>query len=229
MTGIRAKLRDDGSRTTGPLRFDPSARPVNSRRRSWIAVGLVLVLLSALTGGIVLARIADRQPVLALAQPIERGEILTNSHLRVVEVAAEEDLGLVPADQGRELVGLTATGPLPAGTLIAKGTFTDGSIIPDGWEVVGLALGPGAYPVGTLRPGDHITVVETPDPATTATAGEREDPVVLVRGAEVYAVEPVGELTGTLMISIAVPDEVSADIASAAAQDRVRLVLEAGR
>ena len=228
MTAIGSKLRDRTSPGIAELRLNPTT-PARSRRRSWIAVGVVLVLISALAGAVVIARIADRQPVLALAQPIERGEVLAPEHLRIVEVAADDTLALVAADARGELIGLTAVSALPAGTLLTVGSFTEGPTIPDGWEVVGLALEPGGYPVSTLRPGDLVTVVETPHAAASTTSEGAATGRILAEGAEVFAVEPMGDLTGALMVSVAVPRSAAADIASAGAQDRVRLVLESGR
>lgn len=206
------------------LRIGPPRGQAWRRRPWWMAMGLALVLVSGLIGTMVVARVADREPVLALAQPIERGEALTASHLRVVEVAAD-DLELVPAERRDALMGLVAAGPLPAGTILVQGHFTDGPIVAPGSKVVGLALEPGAYPVRGLRPGDRVTVVRTPPrvAATDATEPAR----ALASGVEVFAVEPLSDATKALMVSVAVPQEVAAEVAGAAAQDRIRLVLEA--
>ena len=93
-------------------------------------------------------------------------------------------------------------------------------------QVVGLALDPGEYPVSGLRVGDIVAVLgadPSPDAEVTAAA------TVLAERATVYAVEPVTEGMPQLLVSLAVPADVSTSVAAAAAADQARLVLlEAG-
>lgn len=225
---IQAPRRIRGGLLDDALRLEPPAGQLRRPRLSWIAFGLVIVLASGLAGAIALARVANRQPVLALAQTLERGEMLSDRHLRIVHVAVDEDITLTSADRRGEVVGLVAGSTLPAGTLINREQFTDGPPIPSGWRVVGLALEPGEYPTSTLRSGDRVEVIETPDPAR-GSGDTSSVAAVLSREAEVFAVERLSETTPTLMVSIVAPDPAAARIAAAAAQDRVRLVLMAPR
>jgi Flp pilus assembly protein CpaB len=206
------------------LRLDPPTGQARRPKLSWVALGLAVVLAGGLFGAITLARVADRAPVLALAMPIERGETLTDDHLRVVHVAADEQLPLVSADDRELLVGLTATGPLPAGSLVTREQFSDGPQVPDGFSVVGLALQPGEYPIAALTPGDRVEVVRTPDP-TGARSDSGTGAAVLTDDAEVYAVGPLSETSAGLMVSLTVPQDAGPAVAAAAAEGRVRLVL----
>ncbi len=210
------------------LRVEPSRGQARRPNVSWIVLGLVIVLASALGGAISIARAADRQPVLALGQPLERGEALTDEHLTTVHIAADEDMPLTPVAQRAELVGLVARTSLPAGTLVNREQFTNGPVVPAGWSVVGLALEPGEYPTAALRAGDRVAVVQTPDP-NGPRSGLAQDTTVLSENSEVFAVEALSESTRAQMISISVPGDVAASIAAAAAEDRVRLVLVAPR
>jgi Flp pilus assembly protein CpaB len=212
-------------RGRGPdLRLDPPAGQARRPKLSWVALGLAVVLAGGLFGAITLARVADRAPVLAMAMPIERGETLTDDHLRVVNVAADEQLPLVSADDRAQLVGLTATGPLPAGNLVTREQFSDGPQVADGFSVVGLALQPGEYPIAALTPGDRVEVVRTPDP-TGARSDGGSGASVLTDDAEVYAVGPLSETRAGPMVSLTVPQDTGPAIAAAAAEGRVRLVL----
>jgi Flp pilus assembly protein CpaB len=218
-----AKTRQPRGRTPD-LRLDPPAGQARRPKLSWVALGLAVVLAGGLFGAITLARVADRAPVLAMAMPIERGETLTDDHLRVVNVAADEQLPLVSADDRAQLVGLTATGPLPAGNLVTREQFSDGPQVADGFSVVGLALQPGEYPIAALTPGDRVEVVRTPDP-TGARSDAGSGASVLTDDAEVYAVGPLSETSAGLMVSLTVPQDTGPAIAAAAAEGRVRLVL----
>jgi len=221
-------IRGNGSTRTEPerLRLDPNARVGRRPRTSWIALGLLVLVGFGLFGAITVARVAGREPVLALAQPIQRGEQLTAAHLAVVNVGTDDAVALVPAADRDDLLGLTATAGLEAGTLVTRTQFAEGPTVVAGFSVVGLSLSPGEYPTATLRPGDLVVVVRTP--ATTPLEREDNEPVVLVEAAEVFAIETLSETAHTVMVSIVVPDNVVPEIAAAAAAGRVRLALVGG-
>lgn len=218
-------FRSSGPTHTEPerLRLDPTARLGRRPRTSWIALGLLVLVGFGLIGAITVARVAGREPVLALAQPIERGEQLTAAHLAVVNVGTDDMVTLVAASDRGDLLGLTATAGLEAGALVTRSQFAEGPTVPAGSSVLGLALQPGEYPTATLRPGDRVVVVRTP--ATTPLDRENIGPAVLVEAAEVFAIETLSETAHTVMVSIVVPAGAVPDIAAAAASDRIRLAL----
>jgi hypothetical protein len=206
------------------LRLDPPQGQARRPKLSWIALGLAVVLAGGLFGAITLARVADREPVLALTTPIERGQLLTAEHLRTVNVASDEQLSLVALEDRDELIGLVSTSSLPTGSLLAREQFSDGPQLEPGSSVVGLELQAGEYPTRSLAPGDRVEVVRTPDPAS-ARSDAATGASVLTGDAEVFAVEALSETSSALMISLSVPREVGPAIAGAAADGRVRLVL----
>ncbi len=212
--------------TTSDLRLGIPNAQARRPRLSWIAVGLVLVLVAAMLGAITIARVAAREPVLALAMPIARGEVLTDDHLAVVQVATDDQISTVPADLRQDLVGLVAQGDLAPGTLLARDQLAEGPSLPDGWSVVGLALNPGEYPTSALAAGDRVEVVRTPDP--TGVRGDPSTVEVIASDAEVFAVELLSESARSLMVSLAVPADVAPIVAAAAAEGRIRLVLVGG-
>lgn len=193
-------------------------------RTSWIALGLMVLVAFGLFGAVTIARVGDRDPVLALAKPIQRGEQLTSDHLRVVRVGTDDQVAVVEAAQRDEMVGLTATASLGAGTLVSHEQFAAGPSLGPGESVVGLALAPGEYPTVSLRPADLVVAVGTPDP-DGGDRGAEGQAMTLAESAEVFAVEALSESARTLMVSIAVPQELAPPIAAAAAQGRVRLIL----
>lgn len=217
--------RGNGSTRTerDRLRLDPAGRRLRRPRTSWIALGLLVLIAFGLFGAITVARVADRQPVLALAQPIERGEQLTASHLLVVSVGTDDAVAVLPASDRDEVVGLTATARLDTGALIHRSQFSEGPSVPAGSSVLGLALAPGEYPTATLRPGDAVVVVRTP--ATSPADATDTGTTVLADAAEVFAVETLSETAHTVMVSIVVPEAAVPEVAAAAATGRIRLAL----
>jgi hypothetical protein len=93
-----------------------------------------------------------------------------------------------------------------------------------GEGVVGLALGPGEYPTPMIAAGDVVDVVVAGrDPVESdVTAAE-----TVVVSAVVFDVAELGT-QGDRFISLRMPVEAAAEVAGAAASDRVRLVLVSG-
>lgn len=184
-----------------------------------IVVGLLLVVGCALAFGVLAQRLADQQPALVLARPLERGAVLTDADLAVAQLSTATALGAVaPQDRG-QLVGHTLRVALPAGALVTPELVAPGAVDlgPDA-RTVGLALEPGAYPVAALAAGDTVSVIST-----------ARDGMLLDNGV-VLAVEPAIEGSSTLLVSVVVDDVMAAPIAAAAAADEIRLVLHgAGR
>jgi hypothetical protein len=185
-----------------------------------LVVAVLLVALSALAAVVVFSQAAAREPVLALANPVERGQVLQGEDLRVVYVASDDAVATVSADSLSSLVGRRALTDLEEGTIVASGLFVDEEAVPAGEGVVGLALSPGEYPTLRLAPGDVVDVVSTVD-AQGDSAG------VLVAGAVVFEASDLG-VQGSRFISLRVPIGASGDLARAAAAGGVRLVLVGG-
>ena len=91
------------------------------RRRSvpLAAGGVVLVVVCALVFAEGWLAAGHRQPVLALAQPVAAGQVITAPDLQVVKVSASGPLSLVPASRQAQVIGSTAAAGLPAGRLAA--------------------------------------------------------------------------------------------------------------
>jgi hypothetical protein len=110
------------------------------------------------------------------------------------------------------------------GTILTPAHFVSRTVLDVGEGVVGLALGPGEYPTPMIAAGDVVDVVVTGrDPVESdATAGD-----AVVGSAVVFDVAELGT-QGDRFISLRMPAEAAAEVAGAAASDRVRLVLVAG-
>jgi hypothetical protein len=189
-------------------------------------VAVLLVALSALVAVVLFTRAAARDPVLALAADVERGQVVTAGDFQVVYVGTDDPISTVASDELSSLVGLTAVSDLEAGTIVTPAQFAARSVLRPGEGVVGLALSPGEYPTLRLAAGDLVDVIRTESSAASeAEATDRG--VVLAESAEVFDIAELGT-QGQRFVSLRMPEDAAADVARAAAQGRVRLVLVAG-
>jgi hypothetical protein len=193
-----------------------------SRRRVQlpaVLIGVLLIAGGALAFGLVADRLSDRQPVLVLARPVERGAVLADADLAIAQVAADAGVQVTPPSARRTIVGRTLLTPLPAGAVVTADLVGAAAIdLGAGARTVGLALEPGGYPTSALAPGDLVGIVATDG------AGS-----VLDDRATVVAVEPVVEGSATLLVSVVVRADAATAVTAAAARDGVRLVLRGDR
>lgn len=193
---------------------DPPGRKVQVPQ---LVVAVLVVAVSALVGVVLFSQAAAREPVVALASAVERGQVLTNDDLRVVYVGTDAPIAAVSPDEARSLLGLVAAVDLEADTLVTPGLFVGRSSLGADEAVVGLALAPGEYPSLQLAAGDAVDVVDT------ETAGE-----VLASAAEVFDVAELGT-QGERFVSLRMPSDTATVVASAANDPgRIRLVMVAG-
>lgn len=214
----RVGVAGDGDRTASRFRLQPPGRRVQVPQ---LVVAVLVVAVSALAGVVVFSQASAREPVLALANPVERDQVLAAEDLQVVYVASEDPVATVSADALGSLVGRLAVADLEEGTIVTPAFFVDRELVAPGEGVVGLALSPGEYPTLRLAPGDAVDVI-----ATGGALGETGG--VLASGAVVFEVADLGT-QGTRFVSLRMPADSAADVARAAAAGTVRLVLVGGR
>ena len=212
VNGAKAVKTDDTS-----FELEP---PSGGGRSRWpeVTVGLLVIGIFALAGGWLYSNASTTEPVVVLRADMERGQQVTSNDLRVVEVGSEEALNLVGAGQTDALIGQIALVDLDAGTLVNHSLFANGAAIANGDGIVGMALDPGEYPTLSMRPGDRVRVLAT---------GGDEGQQVLAESAEIIDVAPIG-VQSQLFVSVAVPTAQADAIASASAEDRVRLIQVGG-
>jgi hypothetical protein len=197
------------------VRATPPTAAVRRMRIPQLVVGVWLTAGTALGFVLFHAASIERTAVLALANDIDRGQILAVDDLQVVHVGTDDPLAFTPAARSELLVGRAAVVALPAGTLVTVEQLAAGRTLVPGAGVVGLALSPGEFPTPRLAIGDLVNVVEVSDGLE-----------VLIEAAEVVEVEPVGT-QGQRFISVLAGEEAASTVAVAAAAGEVRLVLVA--
>lgn len=211
-------------RTAGP---QPAGQgPRRGRRRSvpLAAGGVVLVVVCALVFAEGWLAAGHRQPVLALAQPVAAGQVITAADLETVRVSAAGPVSLVPASRQAEVVGSTAAASLPAGTLLAGSDI--GTPPPVKGQVrLGLALKPGAYPPD-LAAGQDVDVLATPAAAASGSSSSGAASAALPVGeAVVLSVSPAAASSGSgdTVVEIQVPADAMPQVAAANAAGQIAL------
>jgi len=187
-------------------------------------VAVFVVAVSALVAVVLFSQASAREPILALANSVERGQAVASEVLMVVYVASDDPIASLPADAVAGLVGLAAVADLDAGTIVTPAHFVSRSVLDGGDGVVGLALAPGEYPTPMLAPGDVVDVVVTSRSSVESGAATGD---LVIASAIVFDIAELGT-RGERFISLQMPAGAAAEVARAAAADRVRLVLVAG-
>ena len=139
----------DSQRGTSPFRLEPPRRRVQVPQ---LLIAVFLVAASALAAVVLFSQAAAREPMLALANPVERGQVIASDDLMVVHVATDDPITSLSSEAATGLVGLTAVADLEAGTILTPAHFVSRSLLDAGEGVVGLTLVKFRYPCSGLAP-----------------------------------------------------------------------------
>ena len=203
----------------------PRITPVGRDRNiPWIVLGVLLVVGGALLFALLATRLADRQPVLAVARAVPAGQVIRAADLKVVRLSVEGELSGMPASARSEVVGKPAAIDLAPDTLLTRKDIGTGTGLSPGKAVVGLGLKPGQLPAEDFGPGARVLVLDTGE----TTGGGRSEPRVLADG-RVTSVkrQDSGIGAGTFAVSLVVDEADAPQIAAANASGRAALVLVA--
>lgn len=154
----------DGKKATSRLRG-------TKRRRSipHLLLGALLVLACAAAFLVVSLSSGSKQSVLALAQPVSVGQVLTAQDLKQVNVAVDSGVSVVDGSQAASVVGRTLSENLPAGALLTLDAVSGSGVPAAGQALAALSLKAGQFPV-EVSPGAHVSVVFVPGQAGSGLA-----------------------------------------------------------
>lgn len=201
----------------------PRARDVRQ-----LAIGLLLVVGSALAFLAWTNGRGGRQPVLAVARPVAAGEVLTAADVTQVRVALAPGLQAIAASRRGATVGRRVAVDLVQGTLLAPGQLGETRRLAPGRAVIGLALKAGQFPEG-LRAGDPVLVVHTA--GTTPVPGAADGssvPPASGNAARVVSIGPARDQTGATLVSLELDAAQAPALATAATAGQFSLVLVGG-
>ncbi len=207
----------------GSEQFRLEPPPGRRARVPELVVGAALMVGFALAAVLWHMSAIDKEPALALAAPISRGEAVEAADLRIVYVASDDPIARLGEGDAQELVGRVAVSDLPAGTLLTSGILAPRLTLAPGEGLVGLALDPGQVPASALASGDMVNVIAGPGEGGALQAEDRST-AVLASGATVYATEDL-RAEGRRFVSVKLPEADANRVAAAAERGPVRLVL----
>lgn len=208
--------------TGRPVGVGPGTSVLRRRQLPWVALGVLLLVMSMLGFALWSVQQAARTPVLVVGTAINAGDRIERADLILVSVGADAGLELLRSGQEDLVVGRVARGPIPVGTPLSPALVVSPSeAVPVGQAVVGTALKPGEYPTSALRAGDRVRLIKT-----TTTLNSDDAGVVELGEASVWTVEPLlAAAQQQLFVSLLVPELDAAQVANVAAEGRLRLIL----
>lgn len=221
MASTRSLSREAPSSNGEAARPAVQVRPPGRRIRvPEVAVGVLVTVVFALGAVLWHLSAVDKVPALVAAAPIERGEMIDASDIRVAYVSSDSTLERLDGGEMDRVVGRVALVDLAEGTMLSTSVAAEAPAVEAGSGVVGLALDPGAYPAGGLAPGDRVHVVLAGDVANPGA-----EPTVVARSSTVFAIEELA--SDQLLVSVLAAEADAEAVAAAAGAGGLRLVLVA--
>ena len=199
----------------------PARKPGRHRQTPLVVVGVLLVVGCALGFADASLSLASHEDVLAVAQPVAVGQVLTAGDLRPVRVSTGAGLAVVPAGEEASVVGRPVAVALVAGALLVPGEIGTGSPAASGADVVAVALKAGLFPPD-LAPGNRVQVVPvvTSASSTPTASGSPVDATVL--GVQAAAASSNADTVFSLQVASSEADGV-ASLAAAGEASLVQL------
>ncbi|GAB2473228.1 SAF domain-containing protein [Xylanimonas ulmi] len=200
---------------------DPRAGtpPKLVRRPIAIAAGALVALAGGLGAGWLWNTLTNVDQVLVLVADVPRGAVIEAADLGVATLNADPLLKPVPASSRANVVGKRAAVDLSAGSLLTP-TSSASDIQPAaGKSLVPFELTPAQATGLSLKVGDAVKVVDTPQ-AGAETVGNPASTSAVV------AMIGVTESTGATIVSLEAPSTDAGVLASRIATGNVALVLE---
>jgi hypothetical protein len=180
------------------------------RKPALAALGLLLVLLGALASVYLQQRAGDRVGVVQIVKRVPQGQAITSAEITEVMVAVDSNISYVTWAQAQAgvLGKYTAGTDLVPGTLLVGQMLTNAVPLPQGQQVIGLALKDGQYPLG-IQVGDTVSAYFVSNKNDTDKTGQQfltdgftTPPIVAgVRVYDVGALSPSGSLDVSLVLS----------------------------
>lgn len=226
MTSTATPADTNGRGATSRLDLDGPGSSVKKSRVPELALGALVLVVSALAALWLFTTSSDRTEVLALANQVERGEVLSLDDLVTVDIASDEALAVLRPEQAAEMVGRVALTDLPAGVLAVPSQFAEASPLVAGEGIVGLDLTSGQVPSSRLTPGTTVSVILTPaqsdaDASTAEGVGELGE-VLVDTAVVVESLARGGQ--GGVYVALSMSEADAQAVSVAASLNRVRLV-----
>jgi hypothetical protein len=218
-TMTRQRASSNGAKGE-PVGIEPAKRRQRSVPLALVAAACMLVSIVAFVG-LQLAS-SDRSPVLAVARPVEAGSEITEADLVVAQVGDDPSLSPIPLSAKSSVLGRTAAVDLRPGTLLVQSSLGEASVVGDGESLVGVEVPASAAPVGSLRSGDRVQLVEVARPGEPRPDG---DAPVITEGRVLRVTASGSGTATTTQLSVVVPKDAGPAVAAASTGRRIAVVV----
>ncbi|MGW7241692.1 hypothetical protein [Streptomyces sp. NPDC054804] len=233
---IQERTGAGAGRSAGPAQPSAGDRlPTAPRERkpALAALAVLLILLGALGATTLVLQAGKRIEVIKITQEIPAGSSVTGSNVTSVMVADDSSIHYVRWSQLEGLKKLKALSTIPAGAVAVGEMFGSGSKLPAGKSTVGLALKEGQYPTG-IEVGDTVAAYRVTGSSSAGSSSSANGTDSLIVGdARVSAVPEAksgSDFTASTnyAVTLTVDSDKAADLADAASNGEVALVLVPG-
>lgn len=191
---------------TSPDDLDEDRR--QRRRVPEMAIGLVLVLVGALSSLWLYSSLSKTEAVVQTSRSIRRGEVITESHLQVMMINERDAAKFVRPDAAADLIGKVAAVNLESATPLTEAMVERRPMLLAGEALTSVAMEPGTFPPD-LEVGDVVAVALVPDIVVAEARPPRlfEGPVV------VWSIEQPEGLFGTAIVTLRSTSELAVEVA----------------
>jgi hypothetical protein len=190
---------------TSPDDLDEERR--QRRRIPELAIGLVLVLIGALTSLWLFASLSDSTEIVQSARVIRRGETITIDHLQAMRIGSEGSDLFVSRGAASELIGKVATFDIAAGTPLTMSMVDARPRLSTGEALASVALEPGQFPPD-LAVGDVVAVALVPD----IVVAEARPPRLFESSVTVWSIDQPEGLFGTAIVTLRTTPDLAVEI-----------------
>lgn len=206
-------------RATAPVPIGEVGAPTGfrppGRRRTRLAVGLLLAALAVIANLFVYSSVSQRRPVLQVVRDVPAGSLIGPDDIREVEVAADPTVRVIGADQRDLVVGSYARVRIVSGSLVVAEAIQSGPLVAQGSAVIAIQVPDGALPIG-VRERSRVRLV------VPQSRFDEETGPIEVDGWVVGLPSAPGAVTGRLSLSVEVAEP---DAVRVVTGDDVRVVL----
>lgn len=218
-TLTRERVSPNGTKSE-PVGIEPAKRRQRSLPLALVAAACMLVSIVAFVG--LQFASSDRRPVLAVARPVEAGAQITEADLVIAQVSDDPSLSPIPLSAKSSVLGRTAAIDLQPGTLLVQSNLGEASVVGDGESLVGVEVPASAAPVGALRTGDRVQLIEVAKPGEPRADGGSP---VITEGRVLRVTSSGSGTATTTQLSVIVPKDAGPSVASASAGQRIAVVV----
>jgi SAF domain-containing protein len=224
-TPTGTNIKEFSTGVDGDQRVQGSLPPLpRQRRRRMLVLGVLLVVVGAVTAAYLFTGMRDRTAVVVLARDVPVGTPISLADVATTQVAVDAGVAVIPGRQLQQVVGRIAATDLRRGTLLAASQLTGARVPGPGQQVVPVAVKASQLPARGLQPGDQVLVVATPGQQGQAAAGDGADPLAQDTPAMVDQVSSP-DADGTVRVDLVVDAGVGPAIAKQASTGRIGFIL----